>query len=185
MRLNTPRREAGHPVLLGYPMAQSGPPGRPGPIGTDGLAESVTTLLGQSVTDEQMAAAQANERALLAVARTVREAEFEVERLATVCLDYYTHSAASISPQFIVPTEWPEALPAPHAVRGPMGPQWPTGGLGALVEPEQVEALWSDSTTQRLSSLRIRADAAHERAEAATAAFAAATGDWGGLALER
>ena len=52
-------------------------------------------------------------------------------------------------------------------------------------EPEQVEALWSDATTQRLSSLRIRADAAHERAEAATAAFAAATGDWGGLALER
>jgi hypothetical protein len=66
-----------------------------------------------------------------------------------------------------------------------MGPQGPTGGLGALVEPEQVEALWSDATTQRLSSLRIRADAAHERAEAATAAFAAATGDWGGLALER
>lgn len=180
-RLVPPRRREGEPVLLGSPLAQSGPSGWPGPLGTGGLTESVTLLLEGQVTDDQLVAARENERALFALGRAVREAEFEIERLGVVCLDYYRSEAVSISPQFIAPTQWPEGLAAPFAVRGPQGPPGPPGGAGTIGEPEHVEPLWAEATTERLWELRDRARAVSEQAQAATRAFSEATGGWGGL----
>lgn len=184
-RLDVPRWREGEPVLGGG--AAPGPAGWPGPAsipGRDdhaGLAGLTTRLLEGRVTEQQLAAAQTNEQALFALGRAVREAELEVARLAVVCADYYAVEALSISPQFIAPTQWPDGLPAPYAVRGPAGPLGPVDGAGTLGEPERVEALWAEATTQRLRELADRVRAVSEQAQAATRAFSEATGGWGGL----
>ena len=180
-RLDVPRWRQGRPVLLGG--ATPGPAGWPGPLGTDGEMISLTELLEESATDEQLAAARANEQALFALGRAVREVEFAVERLAVVCLDYYAVEAVSISPQFIAPTQWPEGLAAPFAVRGPMGPPGPAGGAGELVEPERTEPLWAEATARRLQELSARAREVAAQARATTLRFNRATDGW--LGLER
>ncbi len=180
-RLLLPPWQEGEPRLLGPQVPQTGRRGWPGPLGPDPATVPVTRLLEGQVTDRQLAAARANEQALLNVGRVVREAEFNVERLAIVCADYYRHEAVSISPQFIAPTQWPEGLAAPYAVRGPMGPPGPAGRTNELIEPERVEPLWSEATTERLRELGARGRAVTEQVQAARRAFTEATGGWGGL----
>lgn len=184
-RLDVPRWREGEPVLGGD--AAVGPAGWPGPASIPGREDQagliglVSGLLGGSVTGQQLALAQGNERTLFDLARALRDAEYEVKRLAVICADYYAIEALSISPQFIAPTQWPEGLPAPFALRGPTGPVGPWDGPGTIGEPERVEPLWAEATTQRLRGLSERVRVVSEQAEAATRAFNEATGGWGGL----
>lgn len=180
-RFVPPRWQEGEPLLVGPRLVGSGSPGWPGPADAGEVAQSVIRFLEGRIAHEQLVTAQANEQTLLALGQAVREAEFEVARLAVVCADYYAVEALSISPQFIAPTQWPDGLPAPYAVRGPAGPPGPVDGAGTLGEPERVEALWAEATTQRLRELADRVRAVSEQAQAATRAFSEATGGWGGL----
>lgn len=178
MRLEVPRWERGQPMLMGHGIGKNGLRGMPGPPPAARLPESVTALLEGQATDQQMAAARANEQALLDLARTVRDAEFEVERTTTAFLNYYIAEAVSVSSEFIAPTEWPDGLAAPRDPRGPVGPAGPAGGPGELAEPDRVEPLWSEATTERLRELSARADAAADMAETAARRFSDATGGW-------
>jgi len=132
-----------------------------GPAGPEGMllqpprADFMDRVVSHPDAVGHEAAARENAERLLGLAAQVRRHETAAEDLARNLQYYYERKAVSISPEYIVPTDWPENLPPPLGGRGPAGPAGAHEPKeGTLPTPGRVEPVWSDKTTERLEALK-------------------------------